>query len=1346
MEGDVTCIICKSTITDEDPVWAGEKGLRSIIVACDYHNNQELKSFIRNKLGSATEDESRKLPVHQKCRKTFTDLRKKQLVEPPKKRTRTSMQPFEWKSDCFFCGTSGVSEKKYKDKKMSNVETIEMKVNVKKRCEDIFNMETIDCEGSHSIDPKEVHHRVLNTIDLVQVEARYHPCCMRSFLHGYDMHTSGKSADAKKLGRPENDKQSQAFEKVCDWLETELEPRSIQKIHSKMAEMADGDDVYTVKRMKQKLVERYNESISFSKQGREKIVCLDNAIKAIINNAWYEHRNRDPEEEKFRIVKLAAKIISAEIKALNVNKDAYPSENSIADLEEGKRFMPETLQAFLRTIIKSPLKQNSIGQCMVYANRPMSSLPPVVFGVGVETAHVMGSRWLVDQLARLGFSISYEEVTRYKQSILQTEQVENIIPENQFTQWSADNADHNLSTIDGKNTFHGMGVIASTITPTSSNAAVATLPSVQRRTRIPVKDLITEKGIKLYRYDGGPVSCGILLKPIRQLLRPYILPKALSSDLLWQCGWLLHPKANVHPSNWSGFMQKITDSPDSFEKSEIYLLPLIDLDPSDSTCIYSTLRYIEQQARNLNVVTPCVTFDQPLWLKAVSIIKAKDMKIVCRLGGFHMLMSFLGSIGALMQGSGLEAVLAEVYAPNVIPHILSGKAFSRSLRGHFLVYAALTRKLGSLLIAPTEAIHDGKEELLTEYLSERTVDELEKLFQDVDEQKAGTNEIIDSTALYELQLSFDNLKMEMKSKSRTAKLWLNYMDYIDIIKMFIRGERTGDWGTHIHASTKMLNIFAATGHIHYAKSTRLYIQLMQELPEKFPWLYQKFVEGNHTIRRTRRLWGGLWSDLVIEQVLMRGLKSRGGLTHGRGLTESVRHQWIHSLHRCVAVHDAMTTLTNLKTKSSEQHVDLGKTRQKRDIDDVNKMFNWFDIHDPFDLSSQALRSISTGLQAQEDDQINCDNAEAVGFEIQLKLNDKLYCDSKIKRSEQVKPLASLSSKVKVGKKTEAYLHPTVLFTRLVAMAQRDDDDVSKYFEYELTTMPTSLFKENFMRKPNKSQLRSFLASEDSVTETPKDGVFILDGGALLHKVRWVQGESFSETLRRYVNYVKKYNGCYIIFDGYDKIGVTKDHEHQRRMMAKKACADIKVSLANPVSSNQADFLSNNFNKSQFVKLLSEFLAVEGNIVTNCEEDADAIIAKKALELSKEYSQVNVIADDTDVFVMLVHHLDEEIGELFFCSDKAGKTWKLQDVASCFDPIIKRHLLFLHAWCGCDTTSAIFGHGKTGFIKKFLKSTELQQLSNVFYDPWATQEEISNAGERMFVAMYGGSVETLGKLR
>ena len=78
----------------------------------------------------------------------------------------------------------------------------------------------------------------------------------------------------------------------------------------------------------------------------------------------------------------------------------------------------------------------------------------------------------------------------------------------------------------------------------------------------------------------------------------------------------------------------------------------------------------------------------------MEIIKSKDLnKIVCRLGGFHLLMSACGSLGNMMRGSGIEDAMEQVYGPNTIPRILSGKAIARSLRAHFLIEKALMTKL-----------------------------------------------------------------------------------------------------------------------------------------------------------------------------------------------------------------------------------------------------------------------------------------------------------------------------------------------------------------------------------------------------------------------------------------------------------------------------------------------------------------------------------------------------------------------------------------------------------------------------------------------------------------------------
>ena len=156
------------------------------------------------------------------------------------------------------------------------------------------------------------------------------------------------------------------------------------------------------------------------------------------------------------------------------------------------------------------------------------------------------------------------------------------------------------------------------------------------------------------------------------------------------------------------------------------------------------------------------------------------------------------------------------------------------------------------------------------------------------------------------------MEEKLSVESRTAKLWFLYLVQMQTLKMFIRAERTGDWELHLVAVSRMLNLFAATGHNQYARCARLYLQMMRELPVSHPWLHNEFAKhGFHTVRRSDRYWSGLWTDLVIEQVLMRAVKSRGGLTRGRGVTDSVRMTWIHSMHQCAEVRNAMTHLTDL---------------------------------------------------------------------------------------------------------------------------------------------------------------------------------------------------------------------------------------------------------------------------------------------------------------------------------------------------------------------------------------------------------------------------------------------------
>ncbi len=65
-------------------------------------------------------------------------------------------------------------------------------------------------------------------------------------------------------------------------------------------------------------------------------------------------------------------------------------------------------------------------------------------------------------------------------------------------------------------------------------------------------------------------------------------------------------------------------------------LPIIDMNPTDVSCIYSTLLFVSEHAHRHNV-KPIITFDQPLWWKALTItVTEPDLRnIVLSLCGFH---------------------------------------------------------------------------------------------------------------------------------------------------------------------------------------------------------------------------------------------------------------------------------------------------------------------------------------------------------------------------------------------------------------------------------------------------------------------------------------------------------------------------------------------------------------------------------------------------------------------------------------------------------------------------------------------------------------------------------------
>ena len=824
--------------------------------------------------------------VHTKCRLDLIrphsykqDGMPKAKDSSPAVRRRSTSLPFNVQEQCIFCGLPAKYTGKKKGYDVIPVRTMEFQDTVLMICKE-------------RTDPwsQVVLGRLEYLRDLHASDAVYHQTCSSNFRTGkdipaqYSSDTDNGAKRTKVQGRPVDTVRSSAFENIVQYLrDNEEEQLTLKDLSSKMEEYLEGtnEEPYSVAYLKKKLEERFGDEIVISTiKKKANVVTLRKTVASILHEFHLEPKTEDVQVEESRIIETAAILIKSEIRSKESTDEHYPESADMSSVETALEFVPGLLQTFLRIVFAGKdvnLKLASIGQAIVQATRPRAIIAPLQLGLGVQMHHHFSSKFLIDSLNAHGFCSSYSTVQQYQRSaaVAQGTEIPGWIP-GRFMQFSADNVDHNSRTLDGTGTFHGMGIIA-TVTPgTKSTKAIP-------RREVRSTQIAQTGRIPILHYNGPREDPQKLV--YRDLENLKVKDRTANLDLLWK---LTLPLLRSPRPGWSGTMQNVCLGAHP-GKSSIVFLPMIDMDPGDLTCINSTLTFIAEQASRYGV-TPIVTFDQPLWWKALTLIQdeprgSKLKSIVLRLGGLHMEMSFLGCIGYLMSGSGIEDLLELVYAKNAITHMLSGKAIARAVRGHFLVDAALN----ALLVCNTFDLPLPVNTVSQNPANENDVQDTVDVELDLNEERASGSdsdtdlelvkvlygEVIDnqqmaqvrsSTALGSVAKKIEEKKVSLQDH-RTGVLWLEYMKMLDILRKFIKGERTGDWKLHLQAVYEMLPYFASAGHNLYAKSAYLYLQHMQALESTHPDVYKSFVDGLHVVRRSDREWAGLSTDLVIEQVM-----------------------------------------------------------------------------------------------------------------------------------------------------------------------------------------------------------------------------------------------------------------------------------------------------------------------------------------------------------------------------------------------------------------------------------------------------------------------------------------------
>ena len=242
-----------------------------------------------------------------------------------------------------------------------------------------------------------------------------------------------------------------------------------------------------------------------------------------------------------------------------------------------------------------------------------------------------------------------------------------------------------------------------------------------------------------------------------------------------------------------------------------------------------------------------------------------------------------------MNISGLADLWERVYTKGSVVHMLTGHTFSRAVSAHILTLPALLHVLSK----------DA------DWESNIDKDSMTSLYQDTVKQDQHPD-TVDNEILQRFEQLLVHGLDRAATGSRTGKMWVQYVHQVLLMLKFITAERTGNWQLSLHCVEEMIPHFHAAGHFQYSKSGRLYLQQLNNLvhvmaPEQYTLFSDK---GYFTIHRTNDFWSGNFSDHTIEQYFMRMLKTGGGMTHGRVITDSTLTTWVHALPQCVPVCEA----------------------------------------------------------------------------------------------------------------------------------------------------------------------------------------------------------------------------------------------------------------------------------------------------------------------------------------------------------------------------------------------------------------------------------------------------------
>lgn len=411
-------------------------------------------------------------------------------------------------------------------------------------------------------------------------------------------------------------------------------------------------------------------------------------------------------------------------------------------------------------------------------------------------------------------------------------------------------------------------------------------------------------------------------------------------------------------------------------------------------------------------------------------------------------------------------------------------------------------------------------------------------------------------------------------------------------------------------------------------------------------------------------------------------------------------------------------------------------------------------------NNQGLVNIVTG-QVLNHPSLNVDSATEIGI-MQMEEFERTWpAGFHETLNKRVTTMASIQKNTKASCSSMKILDTEMIYARAMALqCSQRNYDTKNLMAHELAPRPASMFDDSGTMKVAKTKavLKNMLKVEVARRNAEVDASF-LDGCAVLWVVAWPTCGTVQDFLNNFRHHIQSYlqsGDVYLVFDRYKDDSIKASARHDRDQGASRVYTLHPTARLPP----QKVVLTVSSNKKQLIDLiladlithkdtLNRKLVITGNDpvpvqihqgvvsrrddMTITHEEADTMLIQQVASVGAVNTVV--VADDTDIFVLLCHFVfyGDITGHIMMISPIRGRT--MIDINASVDKnhTIMGDLLAAHGLTGCDTVATYHGIGKGVALKTLrLGTLSLSKIGDIT----ASVEEALQQSTRFMLSCYG----------